>query len=73
MANVSAMWNKVIEIDPTTDIAKTVQTHLTSFASNPPDGSTGSAGTGNGSAAPSDAAAPATSPAASPSPSASGN
>ncbi len=32
MAQVRAMWDKVIEIDPTTDVARTVQTHLTSLA-----------------------------------------
>jgi cytochrome c-type biogenesis protein CcmH/NrfG len=33
MANVTAMWTKVLEIDPTTPIAQTVKTHLDSFAS----------------------------------------
>ncbi len=32
MTQVRAMWDKVIEIDPTTDVARTVQTHLTSLA-----------------------------------------
>jgi tetratricopeptide (TPR) repeat protein len=63
MANVKAEWNKVIEIAPDSDVAKTVQQHLTSFES----------------AAPADSASPAASPANSPadspsaSPSASGN
>jgi len=67
MANVKAEWDKVIEIAPDSDVAKTVQQHLTSFESAAPaDGA---------SPASSPAASPATSPADSPSasPSASGN
>jgi len=65
MANVRAEWNKVIEISPDSDVAKTVQQHLASFESAAPAGSPVA----------SPAASPAVSPADSPSasPSASGN
>ena len=36
MTQVRAMWDKVIEIDPTTDVARTVQTHLASLATASP-------------------------------------
>ncbi len=60
VVNVRAEWNKVIEIAPDSDVAKTVATHLRSL---------------EGSPAPSSVASPAASPSASPaaSPTASGN
>lgn len=73
MANVAAMWNRVIEIDPTTDVAKTVKTHLDSFAAASPDasGAASPAASAGSSTAPSAPASPEAAPAASPS--ASGN
>jgi tetratricopeptide (TPR) repeat protein len=73
MANVKAEWDKVIEIAPDSDVAKTVQQHLTSFESaGPADGASPAASPADGA---SPAASPAGSPADSPSasPSASGN
>jgi cytochrome c-type biogenesis protein CcmH/NrfG len=63
-AGVQAEWNKVIELDPGSDLAKTVQAHLDQLAASSmiPGASAGA------SSAPS--AAPAASPAASPAPSA---
>ena len=49
MTQVRAMWDKVIEIDPTTDVARTVQTHLTSLAPASPAAS----GVGSSAAVPS--------------------
>jgi hypothetical protein len=59
MANVKAEWTKVIEIAPNSDVAKTVQQHLDSFASAAP-------GSSASPAAPAGSASPAASPAASP-------
>ena len=53
MTQVRAMWDKVIEIDPTTDVARTVQTHLTSLAPASPAPS----GAGSPAAVPSSGAA----------------
>jgi cytochrome c-type biogenesis protein CcmH/NrfG len=55
MAKVKAEWQKVIDIDPTSDIAKSVQQHLDSLAALP------SASTG-ASAAPAASSAPSASP-----------
>jgi tetratricopeptide (TPR) repeat protein len=41
-AKAKAEWQKVIDIDPKSDLAKTVQTHLTSLASPSPSASNGS-------------------------------
>ncbi len=61
MAKVREMWDKVVQIDPSTDIAKTVQTHLASLAVASPaasavvpgstgaPGATGAIGTATGS------------------------
>lgn len=39
MTKVKAMWQKVVEIDPTSDVAKTVQQHLKSLSSSAPSSS----------------------------------
>lgn len=39
MANVKLEWGKVIELDPNSNVAKTVATHLATFASPEPGGS----------------------------------
>jgi tetratricopeptide (TPR) repeat protein len=75
-AGVQREWNMVIELDPTSDLAKTVKSHLDSLAaaSMIPGGSPAASGAAPGaSAAPSPgaSAAPGTSPAASPAASAS--
>lgn len=66
--SVQSEWKKVIAIDSTTQLAQTVQSHLTSLAA----ASMLPAASGGTSAAPSGSAAPSASPAASPAPSASG-
>jgi Flp pilus assembly protein TadD len=43
IAKVQSEWQKVIAIDPTSDIAKTVQTHLKSLASAAPSSAAGTA------------------------------
>lgn len=70
MAKVKAEWQKVIDIDPTSDIAKSVRQHLDSLAAMP-SATTGVAAPSAapaGSAAPATSAAPAASSAPSPSP-----
>jgi len=66
---VQAEWNKVIELDPGSDLAKTVQSHLDSLvmASMLPAGSPAASGAASPAASPAASAAP--SPAASPAPS----
>jgi cytochrome c-type biogenesis protein CcmH/NrfG len=61
MAKVKAEWQKVIDIDPTSDVAKTVKQHLDSLASAAPGASTGTSGAGS-SAAPSVAPSASTAP-----------
>jgi cytochrome c-type biogenesis protein CcmH/NrfG len=65
MAKVKAEWNKVIELAPDSDIAKTIQQHLDSLAALP--SATTGASTG-ASAAPAASAAPSASPAVSTAP-----
>ncbi len=55
LAKVKAEWNKVIELAPDSDIAKTIQQHLGSLESFKPDASGGTSGAG-ASAAPAGAA-----------------
>jgi hypothetical protein len=62
MAKVRAEWQKVIDIDPTSDIAKTVKQHLDSLSSFAPGASTGAV------ASPAATAAPVASPAGSTAP-----
>jgi cytochrome c-type biogenesis protein CcmH/NrfG len=70
VANVKLEWGKVIAIDPNSDVAKTVATHLASLDGSPaPSGAAPASGTPSDSPAPSASPAPAASPAASPSPS----
>ena len=66
---VQAEWNKVIELDPGSDLAKTVQSHLDSLvmASMLPAGSPAASGAASPAASPAASAAP--SPAAYPAPS----
>jgi len=67
MAKVKAEWNKVIEIAPDSDIAKTIQQHLDSLAALP-SASTGASAAPAASTAPATPAAPAASPAESTAP-----
>lgn len=73
MTGVQAEWGKVVEIDPTSEIAQTVKAHLDALASPAPSGSVAPGGSGapSGSPAASPEASPAASPAASAAPSAS--
>ncbi len=57
LAKVRAEWNKVIELAPDSDIAKTIKQHLTSLESFAPGASTGASNAGS-SAAPSASTAP---------------
>ena len=68
MAKVKVEWGKVIAIDPNSNVAKTVATHLASLDASPAPGASGAAPAPNASGAPA-SAAPSASPAASPSPS----
>jgi len=72
MANVKLEWGKVIELDPNSSVAKTVATHLASFASPAPGASGAPASGAPASGAPASGApvspAPSASPAPSPSP-----
>jgi hypothetical protein len=72
MDGVKLHWNRVVELAPDSDIAKTVKAHLDAFANmSPAPGASAAPGTSaapGSSAAPS--AAPSTSPAATPAPSA---
>ncbi len=46
MVKLNAAWDKVVEIDPSSDLAKTVTTHLQSLTGSPaPSGATPSSGT----------------------------
>ena len=72
MANVKLEWGKVVELDPTSNLAKTVSTHLASLDASPAPGGSGAPSSAapapSGSPAPA-GTAPAASPAASPAPS----
>ncbi len=67
MASVKAEWTKVIEIAPDSDVAKTVQQHLTSFESAAPGGTASPSSSPAASPVASPAVSPAGSPSASPS------
>lgn len=73
VANVKLEWGEVIAIDPNSDVAKTVATHLASLDGSPaPSAAVPASGAPTGSAAPASpapSASPAVPPAASPSPS----
>jgi len=69
MANAKLEWGKVIEIDPNSDVAKSVKQHLASLDASPaPSGASAAPGASSAPSAPA-SAAPSASPAASPSPS----
>lgn len=63
VANVRLEWDKVIAIDPNSDVAKTVATHLQSLTGSPAPGASGAPGATPGAA---NVSSPAPSPAASP-------
>jgi len=63
MANVKLEWGKVIELDPKSNVAKTVATHLASLESPAPGASGAPASGAPASAAPSASPAPSPSPA----------
>ena len=62
-ANVKLEWGKVIELDPNSNVAKTVATHLASLESPAPGASGAPASGAPASAAPSTSSAPSPSPA----------
>ena len=71
MAGVQFHWNRVVELSPESEIAKTVQAHLTALASpipGSPDASGAPAASPAGSSAPSASPAPSAAPSASPRP-----
>ena len=72
MDQVRLNWNKVLEIDPTTKIAQTVQTHLAAIAPSASPGASQTASPSAAAAAPSASAAASAAPAGA-SPAASGN
>jgi tetratricopeptide (TPR) repeat protein len=62
MVNARKEWDRVIEIDPDSEIAKSVSQHLASLSSPAPSGSAAPAGSPAPAASPAGSPAPATSP-----------